>query len=250
MTGRVALVTGAGSGIGAAVAGALAAAGDRLILVGRRQAPLDALAGRIAAAGGEAVAMPADITDPDAVRRLFDDVAERLGRLDVLFNNAGTLAPGVALEDVEPADWQAIVAVNLTGAFYCTQGAFRLMKAQTPKGGRIVNNGSVSAYAPRPNSAPYTATKHAITGLTKATILDGRAHAIACGQIDIGNAKSDMTSAIESGAPQADGSVRAEPVMDVARVAETVLLMTRLPLDANIPFVTVMATGMPLYGRG
>jgi len=245
---RVALVTGAGSGIGRAVALALAGAGWAVGLAGRRPAALD----ETLALGGEAdlLAVPADVGDPVQVEALFAAVRGRWGRLDLLFNNAGTGAPPVPLEDLSYEAWKRVVDVNLTGAFLCTQGAFRLMKDQDPRGGRIINNGSISAHAPRPRSAAYTATKHAITGLTKSTSLDGRAYDIACGQIDIGNAATDMVKAMSRGVMQAHGEIVVEPVMDVAHVAEAVLFMASLPLDANVQFLTVNATKMPFIGRG
>jgi NAD(P)-dependent dehydrogenase (short-subunit alcohol dehydrogenase family) len=247
---KVALITGAGSGIGEACARALAADGWSLALSGRRQEPLEAVAAALREAGGEAVAVPADVGDPEAVGQLFDEIARRFGRLDLLFNNAGTGAPPSAFEDIPLEAWNRVVATNLTGAFLCAQGAFRMMKAQDPKGGRIINNGSISAHAPRPNSAPYTATKHAITGLTKSLALDGRAFDIACGQIDIGNADTPLAAAIKRGVPQADGKIMAEPVMDVEEVARAVVYMAGLPLTANVLFMTVMATKMPFVGRG
>ena len=247
---RVAIVTGAGSGIGRACALALLRDGWCVALAGRRA---DALHETIALAGAEgkrASAHPTDVTDPAAVRDLFGTVEAVYGRLDLLFNNAGMSAPGVPLEDLSFDKWQQVVNVNLTAPFLCTQEAFKLMKAQTPHGGRIINNGSISATAPRPNSAPYTATKHAITGLTKSTALDGRKYDIACGQIDIGNAATDMTAKMAEGVPQADGRIAAEPRMDVECVARAVVYMASLPLDANVLFMTVMATTMPLVGRG
>ena len=247
---KVALVTGAGSGIGRASALALLEAGYSVVLAGRRADALDASLALAGALAANAVAVPTDVTDPASVARLFDLVRDRFGRLDVLFNNAGSGAPAVPMEDLSYAQWKAVVDVNLTGVFLCTQQAIRLMKAQTPRGGRIINNGSISAHAPRPFSAPYTATKHAITGLTKSTSLDGRAHDIACGQIDIGNAASEMTERMTSGVPQADGSIRVEPRMDVRHVADAVVHMAGLPLDVNVQFMTVMATKMPYVGRG
>ncbi len=245
---RIALVTGAGSGIGRAVALALLRDGWRVVLAGRRA---EKLAETVALAPGlPAVAVPCDVTQPDSVRALFERVRAEFGRLDFLFNNAGTGAPAVPLEDLSFEQWRTVVDTNLTGPFLCTQEAFRLMKAQAPRGGRIVNNGSISATAPRPNSAPYTATKHAITGLTKSTALDGRKYDIACGQIDIGNAATDMTARMTDGVPQANGTVMPEPRMDVEHVARAVLYMANLPLDANVLFMTVMATAMPLVGRG
>ncbi len=245
---KVALVTGAGSGIGRAVAVALAKAGYCVVLAGRRAGALAETAAL--APDATMVPGPTDIADAGAVAALFAAVKARFGRLDLLFNNAGTGAPPVAMEELTPAQWQAVVDVNLTGPFLCTQQALRLMKEQVPRGGRIVNNGSISAHAPRPNSAPYTATKHAITGLTKATALDGRAFDIACGQIDIGNAETPMTARISKGVPQPDGTVKAEAVMDVEAVAKAVLYMASLPLDANVLNLTVMATKMPFVGRG
>jgi NAD(P)-dependent dehydrogenase (short-subunit alcohol dehydrogenase family) len=249
-SGKVAIVTGAGSGIGRAVALALAGEGYAVGLAGRRREQLEATAAQAPEGGGRMLPVPTDVADPASVKALFAAVKEAFGRLDVLFNNAGMGAPAVPLEELSFEQWQAVVDVNLTGAFLCTQEAFRLMKAQDPRGGRIINNGSISAHAPRPNSAPYTATKHAITGLTRSTSLDGRAFDIACGQIDIGNAATDMTERMKEGVPQADGSMAVEPRMDVRHVARTVALMAGMPLDANIQFVTVMATKMPYIGRG
>jgi len=249
--GAVALVTGGGTGVGRAIAGALGEAGYRVVISGRRAAVLQAAAAELAAeTGGAFEAIAADVGDPASVRALFDAIVEKFGRLDLLVNNAGTLVPGVALEEVAFEDWNAIVAANLTGAFLCTQQAFRVMKAQSPRGGRIINNGSVSATTPRPNSAPYTATKHAITGLTKSTALDGRDFDIACGQIDIGNASTAMTKTIEAGVIQANGTLAAEPAIDAAHVARAVVYMASLPLDANVLTMTVMATKMPFVGRG
>lgn len=249
-TASVALVTGAGSGIGKAVALALSREGYAVVLAGRRREPLEEVARAAGDSGRAALTVPTDVADPVAVRDLFAAVRDRYGRLDLLVNNAGRGAPGVALEDVEYGDWQSVVGANLTGPFLCTQEAFRLMKSQQPRGGRIINNGSLSAHAPRPNSAPYTATKHAITGLTKSTALDGREYDIACGQIDIGNAQTEMTARMGDGVPQADGSLRPEPTMDVDNVARAVVYMAGLPLDANAQFLTVMATKMPFIGRG
>jgi NAD(P)-dependent dehydrogenase (short-subunit alcohol dehydrogenase family) len=247
--GKVALVTGAGSGIGRAVALALLRDGYRVVLAGRRPDALAATAA-LAPAGASALVVAADVTDPNSVRALFEQTKSAFGRLDVLFNNAGTSAPAVPLEDLTFAQWRNVMDVNLTGVFLCTQEAFKLMKAQTPRGGRIINNGSISATAPRPNSAPYTATKHAITGLTKSTSLDGRKYDIACGQIDIGNAATEMTAKMTAGVPQANGTLAVEPRMDVENVARAVVYMASLPLDANVLFMTVMATQMPLVGRG
>jgi NAD(P)-dependent dehydrogenase (short-subunit alcohol dehydrogenase family) len=247
---RIALVTGAGSGIGRAVSLALEGAGFSVVLAGRRTAELERTAGMAREGGGRMLAVPADVGNPDAVRALFATTKEAFGRLDVLFNNAGIGAPGIPMEDLTYEQWSAVVSVNLTGAFLCAQEAIKMMKAQEPRGGRIINNGSISAHAPRPNSAPYTATKHAITGLTKCISLDGRKYDIACGQIDIGNAATEMTARMAAGVPQADGSRKPEPVMDVRHVADAVLYMANLPLDANVQFMTVMATKMPLVGRG
>ena len=246
---RVALVTGAGSGIGRAVSLALHSAGYSVVLAGRRQAELERTAGQ-AAGDGHTLVAPTDITQPEQVAALFDRTRETFGRLDVLFNNAGANAPGIPLEDLTFQQWSAVVAVNLTGAFLCAQHAVRLMKSQHPRGGRIINNGSISAHAPRPNSAPYTASKHAITGLTKSIALDGRKYDIACGQIDIGNAVTEMTERLTAGATQADGRLAPEPRMDVKLVADAVLYIANLPLDANVLFMTVMATKMPFVGRG
>jgi NAD(P)-dependent dehydrogenase (short-subunit alcohol dehydrogenase family) len=247
---KVALVTGAGSGIGRATALALLGAGYSVVLAGRRAEALQQTIAQAGAHAANALAVPTDAGDPAAVAALFEAVRQRHGRLDLLFNNAGTGAPAVPMDELTFEQWKTVVDVNLTGVFLCTQAAFRLMKSQTPRGGRIINNGSISAHAPRPFSAPYTATKHAVTGLTKATALDGRAHDIACGQIDIGNAASDMTERMTSGVPQANGSLMVEPRMDVKVVADAVLHMASLPLDANVLFMTVMATKMPFVGRG
>ena len=248
--GKIALVTGAGSGIGRAVSLALQAAGYAVVLAGRRADKLDETAALADAAGGKVLAVPTDVSQPDAVKALFDRAREAFGRLDVLFNNAGMGAPGVPMEELRFEQWSKVVGVNLTGAFLCAQEAIRMMKAQAPQGGRIINNGSISAHAPRPFSSPYTSTKHAITGLTKCISLDGRAFNIACGQIDIGNAGTEMTRRMAEGVPQANGTRMAEPVMDVRHVAEAVLYMANLPLDANVEFITVMATNMPFVGRG
>jgi NAD(P)-dependent dehydrogenase (short-subunit alcohol dehydrogenase family) len=245
---KIAMVTGAGSGIGKAVALAFGREGYGVVLAGRRADLLNEVA---AAIGPNALAVPTDVADPDAVKALFAAGKKRFGRLDVLFNNAGTGAPGtILLEDLTVDMWRNVVNVNLSGAFYCMQEAFRVMKAQSPQGGRIINNGSISAHAPRPNSAPYTSTKHAVTGLTKSGSLDGRKYDIAVCQIDIGNAGTDMTERMKTGMPQANGTVAPEPTMDVENVARTVLYMASLPLDANAQFVTVMATKMPYIGRG
>ncbi len=242
--GKIALVTGAGSGIGRAVSLALHSAGYRVVLAGRRAAPLEQ-----AASPGDLV-VPTDVGKPDSVRGLFSKTKEAFGRLDVLFNNAGIGAPGVPMEELTYDQWNAVVQVNLTGAFLCAQEAIRMMKAQQPRGGRIINNGSISAHAPRPNSAPYTATKHAITGLTKSISLDGRNFDIACSQIDIGNAATEMTEHMATGIVQANGSTMAEPRMDLKHVADAVVYMANLPLEANVQFMTVMATKMPFIGRG
>jgi NAD(P)-dependent dehydrogenase (short-subunit alcohol dehydrogenase family) len=245
---KVAIVTGAGSGIGRACAMALGEAGYAVVLTGRDEAKLKATASQMK---GESLCVSADVTDPVSVKNLFAKTHEKFGRLDVLFNNAGTGAPGtILLEDLSFEQWSAVVNTNLTGPFLCTQEAFKTMKSQTPMGGRIINNGSISAHTPRPNSAPYTSTKHAITGLTKATSLDGRKYDIACGQVDIGNAATDMTSRMSGGVPQADGTLKPEPTMDVNEVARAVVHMASLPLSANVLTMTIMATKMPLVGRG
>jgi len=246
----VALVTGAGSGIGRASAVALARDGWRLVLAGRRRDRLEATAAEIREAGGEALVVPTDVADAAAVRRLFATVEERCGRLDFLFNNAGIFTPAAPMDEVSLDDWHRAVAVNLHGMFYCAREAFGLMRRQRPRGGRILNNGSVSAHAPRPHAAPYTVTQHAITGLTRQIALDGRPFDIACGQIDIGNAATDMTAAMARGVLQADGSVRPEPRMSVESVARAVVFVAGLPLDENVLFMTVMATAMPFVGRG
>jgi NAD(P)-dependent dehydrogenase (short-subunit alcohol dehydrogenase family) len=243
----VAVVTGGGSGIGRASAIALSRAGFTVVVAGRRREPLEATA----QAAKNAVAIPTDVRDPESVAALFAEVEQRFGRLDVLFNNAGVNAPAVPLEELELDAWRAVIETNLTGAFLCTQRAFRLMQRQTPRGGRIVNNGSISAYVPRPLSAAYTASKHAITGLTRSTSLDGRAYDIACGQIDIGNAATEFTERMRTaGVLQPDGSTRIEPTINVEHVARAVVHMATLPLDANVMFMTVMATKMPFVGRG
>jgi NAD(P)-dependent dehydrogenase (short-subunit alcohol dehydrogenase family) len=250
MTSRIALVTGAGTGIGRACSLALGKAGFHVVLAGRRLEKLEDTLAQLTEAGAAGRVFAADLSDPVAISGLFGSVREGEGRLDVLFNNAGSGAPPVPLEDLTLEQWRAVVEVNLTAPFLCTQEAFRIMKAQAPMGGRIINNGSISAHAPRPNSAPYTATKHAITGLTKSASLDGRKHNIAVGQIDIGNAATEMTARMAKGVPQPDGSTRIEPTMNVQHVADAVAYMAGLPLDANVQFLTVMATQMPYVGRG
>ena len=247
---KFALVTGAGSGIGRAVSLALQAAGYSVALAGRRAQELQETAQMGAASGGRMLAISSDVTRPEAVRELFQTVAREFERLDLLFNNAGTNAPAVPFEDITFEQWSTVVNVNLTGAFLCAQEAVRIMKAQDPQGGRIINNGSISAHAPRPKSAPYTATKHAITGLTKSISLDCRSYRIACGQIDIGNAATNMTERMTQGVPQANGTMMVEPRIDVKHIADAVLYMSSLPLEANVQFITVMATTMPLVGRG
>ncbi|MGL5114546.1 MAG: SDR family oxidoreductase [Beijerinckiaceae bacterium] len=247
---KVALITGAGSGVGRAAVLALAGAGYAITLVGRRREPLEAVAKEAEALGAKTLVSAGDVARPDDVRAAFDATVAAFGRIDLVFSNAGVGAPPINLEDLSFEQWKAVVDINLTGVFLCTQEAFRVMKAQTPMGGRIINNGSISAYAPRPNSAPYTATKHAVTGLTKSAALDGRKYDIAVGQIDIGNAATEMAMKMASGVPQADGSIRVEPLMDVKHVGETILYMANMPLDANALFVTIMATKMPFVGRG
>jgi NAD(P)-dependent dehydrogenase (short-subunit alcohol dehydrogenase family) len=247
---KVALVTGAGSGIGRGVALALLQEGYHVVLAGRRAEPLEMVARESAATDSNALVVPTDVANPDSVDRLFAKILSEFGRLDLLFNNAGTFGRSAPLESLSYDDWTSVLNVNLTGAFLCTQGAFNLMKTQHPRGGRIINNGSVSAQSPRPNSAPYTATKHALTGLTKSTALDGRVHGIACGQIDIGNARTDLTRSLETGMPQADGTFAIEPFIDIEDVTRAVIFMADLPLTANVLSVTVMATAMPLVGRG
>jgi NAD(P)-dependent dehydrogenase (short-subunit alcohol dehydrogenase family) len=252
MTGqpRVALVTGAGSGIGRAVSLKLQAAGYDVALLGRRVSELEKTAAQATAGGGQFLIVPADVTDEAAVKTAFDKTRAEFGRLDVLFNNAGTFAQGVPLDELKLEDWRRVVDVNLTGPFLCAREAIRIMKAQEPKGGRIINNGSISAQVPRPLSAPYTATKHAITGLTKSISLDGRADDIACSQIDIGNAATELTARMARGILQADGTTKVEARMDVSHVADALLYIANLPLDANVQFMTVMATKMPFIGRG
>jgi NAD(P)-dependent dehydrogenase (short-subunit alcohol dehydrogenase family) len=247
---KAAIVTGAGSGIGRAVALALLANNYRVALAGRRADALQQTLEVAGPNGAHGLAVPTDVAKPDSVRSLFARVVDAFGRLDVLFNNAGVGAPGINLEDLTFEQWQTVVDINLTGVFLCTQEAFRVMKMQQPRGGRIINNGSISAHAPRPNSAPYTATKHAITGLTKSTSLDGRKYDIACGQIDIGNAATELAARMAKGVPQANGEIAVEPLMDVGHVASAVLYMASLPPDANVQFLTVMATKMPFVGRG
>jgi len=247
---KVALVTGAGSGIGRAVSRALLGAGYSVVLAGRRLEPLEETVAQSGADATRALCVPTDVADPQAVRALFDAAVEKFGRLDLLFNNAGAYTPGVPIEELAYEDWQGAVDVNLTGAFLCAQQAVRIMKAQTPQGGRIINNGSISAHAPRPLSVAYTATKHAITGLTKSISLDCRNHNIACGQIDIGNAETPMTAAMPKGVLQANGERAVEPVMNVEHVANAVLHMDSLPLESNVQFMTIMATRMPFIGRG
>ena len=247
---KVAIITGAGTGIGKASAIALLRNGYNVVFAGRRAAPLELAIAEAGVPTGQALAVPTDVGDPESVRKLFARAKEAYGRLDVLFNNAGIGAPAIPLEDLSFEQWKAVVDINLTGAFLCTQEAIRIMKDQTPKGGRIINNGSISAHAPRPNSAAYTSTKHAITGLTKSTSLDGRKHDIACSQIDIGNAGTDMAARMARGVPQANGEIAIEPLMDVQHVASAVVYMAGLPLDANVQFMTIMATKMPFVGRG
>ena len=249
MQGSVAIVTGAGSGIGRATALKFLGAGYCVVLAGRRREPLEATAAT-SGAGERALPVPTDVSDPAAVEALFAATVERFGRLDLLFNNAGAGIPATPIEDIEVATWTRLIDTNLTGPFLCTRAAIRQMKAQQPRGGRIINNGSISAHVPRPFAAPYTVTKHAITGLTRATALEGRPYDIACGQIDIGNAESEMTEKMSRGVPQADGALQPEPVMDVAHVADALLYMAGLPLTANVQFMTILATKMPYIGRG
>ena len=248
--GKVAIVTGAGTGIGKSAALALLEEGYAVALAGRRAELLEAVVAEAGPAAPRALAVPTDVSDPESVRALFASTKEKFGRLDLLFNNAGVFGPRALLEDITYEDWKSVVDINLTGSFLCTQEAFRLMINQDPRGGRIINNGSISAHAPRPNSAPYTATKHAITGLTKSTALDGRKYDIACGQIDIGNAATESTAAMEQGMLQPNGTIAPEPRFDLKHVAKAVVYMASLPLDANVQFMTVMATKMPLIGRG
>jgi NAD(P)-dependent dehydrogenase (short-subunit alcohol dehydrogenase family) len=250
MSTKIAIVTGAGSGIGRASAIALLKAGYAVALAGRRADALQETMKQAGADGARALAVPTDVTSPDSVQALFGKVTEKWGRLDLLFNNAGQNAPGIPLEDLSFEQWKAVVDVNLTGMFLCIQEAFRVMKGQTPRGGRIINNGSISAHAPRPNSTPYTATKHAVTGLTKCASLDGRKYDIACGQIDIGNALTEMAARMAKGVPQANGEIAIEAVMDVQHVANAIVHMASLPPEANVQFMTVMATKMPFVGRG
>lgn len=247
---KVALVTGAGTGIGRQAAISLCEAGYATALVGRRKEPLEETAGMAQASGSRTLVVPTDVSDPSSVGALFDGIKEEFGRLDVLFNNAGLNAPGIPMEELTYEQWKNVVDVNLTGSFLCAQHAIRLMKSQTPRGGRIINNGSISAHVPRPNSAPYTSTKHAITGLTRSISLDGRKHDIACSQIDIGNALTEMTQRMTEGVAQANGSVEVEATMDVKHVGSAVAYMASLPLDANVQFMTIMATKMPFIGRG
>ncbi|MFM8609925.1 MAG: SDR family oxidoreductase [Burkholderiaceae bacterium] len=252
-SGRVAIITGAGTGIGRASALALAGDGWRVMLAGRRAEPLAEVASALSAAGADAsqvLCCPADVADPASVKALFDTTVARFGRVDLLFNNAGVNAPGVPLEDLPLDEWRRVVDINLNGMFYCIQQAFRVMKVQQPQGGRIINNGSISAHAPRPNSIAYTATKYAVTGLTKTASLDGRKHRIAVGQVDVGNAATEMAMRMAKGVPQANGEIAVEPLMDVNVVGQSVLYMANLPLEANVLFHTVMATNMPFVGRG
>ena len=248
--GKIAMITGAGSGIGRSVALAMMKEGYSVVLAGRRQDALEETATLGGSYGAPTLAVSTDLSNPDAVKHLFDKTKETFGRLDILFNNAGTNAPPINLEDITFEQWQTVLGANLTAAFLCTQEAFKMMKDQSPRGGRIINNGSISAQTPRPNSAPYTATKHAISGLTKSTTLDGRKYDISCGQIDIGNAATNMTQKMSTGVLQANLSVAAEPTMDVSNVASAVVFMSSLPLDANVSTITVMAPKMPLVGRG
>ncbi|SNS53040.1 NADP-dependent 3-hydroxy acid dehydrogenase YdfG [Noviherbaspirillum humi] len=247
---KIAMVTGAGSGIGKHAALALMREGYTVVLTGRRAEPLEAVAAQGAASGGKSLVVPADVGDAQSVRQLFARTREAFGRLDLLFNNAGVFAPPMSLEEMTPEHWESVVRINLTGAFLCTREAFLIMKDQSPRGGRIINNGSISAHSPRPNAVSYTTTKHGITGLTKQASLDGRKYDIACGQIDIGNAATDMTHTMAAGVQQADGQIAAEPRMNVDDVARAIVYMASLPLEANVQFMTVMATKMPFVGRG
>jgi NAD(P)-dependent dehydrogenase (short-subunit alcohol dehydrogenase family) len=247
---KIALVTGAGSGIGRACALALQSAGFSVVLTGRRESEIASTAAMATPSGGAMLAVPADVSNPDSVKNLFAKIRDAFGRLDVLFNNAGIGAPGVPMDELTFEQWRSVVDINLTGSFLCAQAAMSMMKAQNPKGGRIINNGSISASTPRPNSAPYTCTKHAITGLTKCISLDGRPFDIACSQIDIGNAATELTERMNDGVPQADGSKKPEPRMDLKHVADAVVFIANLPLDTNVLFMTVMATKMPFSGRG
>jgi NAD(P)-dependent dehydrogenase (short-subunit alcohol dehydrogenase family) len=249
-TDRIAMVTGAGTGIGKRTALLLWEAGYSVVLAGRRVEPLEQTVQEAGVSHSRTLVMPTDVSDPAAVSALFAATEAKFGRLDVLFNNAGVGAPGLPLEDLSYEQWRTVLDTCVTGTFLCTQHAFKLMKQQNPRGGRIINNGSISAHTPRPHSAPYTAAKHAITGLTKSTALDGRPFDINCGQIDIGNAATEMTARMKNGALQANGTVAVEPTMDVDHVARAVLYMANLPLDVNVPFMTVMANGMPFMGRG
>jgi NAD(P)-dependent dehydrogenase (short-subunit alcohol dehydrogenase family) len=246
---KTAIITGAGSGVGKAAALAFLKDGYRVALAGRRKDALEKTAAE-SGAGERAMCVPTDVSNPESVKALFAKVKQAWGRLDVLFNNAGVNAPGIPLEDLTFEQWKNVVDINLTGMFLCTQEAFRLMKAQDPRGGRIINNGSISAHAPRPNSAPYTASKHAVTGLTKVTALDGRKYDIACGQIDIGNARTEMAERMSKGVPQADGSIKVEPLMDVSHVGQAVLHMASFPIETNVLFLTIKASKMPFEGRG
>ena len=250
MSGRIAVITGAGSGIGRNVALALAGHGYGLVLAGRRLDALQETAALAGAAGAETLAVATDVSDADAVDRLFDAATGRFGRVDLLFNNAGTNTAPVPIDELDIAEWRRVIDVNLTGVFLCLRAAFRVMKSQMPMGGRIINNGSISAHSPRPNSGPYTASKHAVTGLTKSASLDGRKFAIACGQIDIGNAATDMAARMTSGVMQANGQIAPEPLMDLDQIGRAVAYMDSLPLEANVQFMTVMATAMPFIGRG
>jgi NAD(P)-dependent dehydrogenase (short-subunit alcohol dehydrogenase family) len=247
---KIAVVTGGGTGVGKSSALALMKAGWDVALAGRRKEPLDAVAKEGAASGRRAIAVQTDVADPGSVKALFAEVEKTFGRLDLLFNNAGIGAPGVDLDELPFEKWKSVVDINLTGSFLCAQQAFRIMKTQSPRGGRIINNGSISAHAPRPNSIAYTATKHAVTGLTKTISLDGRKYDIACGQIDIGNAETDLARRMADGVPQADGAIRVEPLMDPQQVADAIVFMAGLPLQSNVQFMTVMATKMPFVGRG